>query len=160
MGNLDHVAKDIRVLIADDYALTRSMVQSILKGVGFTNMTEADNGASAMRKLDEEDIGLVICDWNMPEFTGLDVLFAALGSELFPTSYRSTASGVRAAVATLGGALGLWLEGSLFAVTGSHSEAITLMLAAVLVSPLLVALFLPESARLELEEISPERAAT
>ena len=90
-------------------------------------------------------------------YTGLDVLFAALGSELFPTSYRSTASGARAAVATLGGALGLWLEGSLFSITGSHAEAITLMLGMVLLSPLAIALFLPERAGLVLEEIAPER---
>jgi putative MFS transporter len=91
-------------------------------------------------------------------YTGLDVLFAALGSELFPTSYRSTASGVRSAVATLGGALGLWLEGGLYTALGSHGDAISLMLLPVVLSPLIIALFLPESAGLELEEISPERS--
>jgi predicted MFS family arabinose efflux permease len=85
------------------------------------------------------------------------VLFAALGSELFPTSYRSTASGVRALVATLGAAFGLWLEGQLYEITGSHGRAITWMLAATPLAPLVIALFVPETANQELEDIAPER---
>jgi MFS family permease len=50
------------------------------------------------------------------------VLFAALGTELFPTSYRSTASGVRAVVAAIGAALGLWMEGKLYVHAGSHAD--------------------------------------
>ncbi len=86
------------------------------------------------------------------------VLFAALGSELFPTSYRSTASGVRAVIATLGGTLGLWLEGRLYVLTGSHSGALTSMLVVTPIALVIIALFLPETANQELEEIAPERA--
>ena len=85
------------------------------------------------------------------------VLFAALGSELFPTSYRSTASGARAVVATLGAAFGLWLEGRLYEMTGRHGTAITWMLVATPLAPLIVARFVPETAKRELEQISPER---
>lgn len=85
------------------------------------------------------------------------VLFAALGSELFPTSYRSTASGVREVVATLGAALGLWLEGTLYVLMGSHAAAITVMLVAAPIAPLVIGLSLPETAAQELEDISPEK---
>jgi MFS family permease len=85
------------------------------------------------------------------------VLFAALGSELFPTSYRSTASGVRSIIATIGAAAGLWLEGVLFSHLGSHAAAITAMLVVVPIAPLVIALSLPETANRELEEVSPER---
>jgi len=85
------------------------------------------------------------------------ILFAALGSELFPTSYRSTASGVRAVVATLGASLGLWVEGLLYPVAGSHATAITWMLVATPIAPLVIAFFLPETANQELEDIAPER---
>jgi len=85
------------------------------------------------------------------------VMFAALGSELFPTSYRSTASGVRALVTTLGAALGLWMESLLYGVTGSHARAITWMLVITPVAPLVVAFFLPETANQELEDIAPEK---
>jgi MFS family permease len=97
--------------------------------------------------------------WGFMVMTGtsLLVLFAALGAELFPTSYRSTASGVRAIVGTLGAALGLWTEGQLYGLLGSHAAAITLMPVALLLAIVIIALTLPETAARELEEIAPER---
>jgi MFS family permease len=89
--------------------------------------------------------------------TGIGVLFKALGSELFPTSYRSTASGMRAVAGTLGAAGGLALEGVLYAQAGSHALAITWMIPALVVAPLVILLFVPETATRELEEIAPER---
>jgi MFS family permease len=89
--------------------------------------------------------------------TMITVLFAALGSELFPTSYRSTASGVRAIVGTIGAATGLWLEGVLFGEYGSHAAAITTMLIVAPIAPLVIGFAVPETANRELEEISPER---
>jgi putative MFS transporter len=88
---------------------------------------------------------------------GVQVLFKALGTELFPTSYRSTASGVRAIAGTLGGVAGLALEGRLYALLGSHAAAITATLPILLVPLLVIALALPETAARELEEIAPER---
>ena len=85
------------------------------------------------------------------------MLFKALGSELFPTSHRSTASGMRAIVSTLGGIAGLALEGTLYELTGSHAGAITAMLPVLVLPPLAIWLFLPETARRDLEAISPER---
>jgi len=108
-------------------------------------------------------IGIVFCA------TGLGVLWKAIGNELFPTSYRSTAAGVRLLVATLGGAAGFWVESWLYphahaALGGgvetdalAHSLAITWMLPA-LVVPLLGVSFIPETAGRELEEIAPERS--
>ncbi len=86
---------------------------------------------------------------------GADVLFGALGSELFPTSYRSTASGVRAAVSAASGSAGLWLEASIYPFVGSHAGAITWMLGLAWIAPIVVLLLLPETARRELEEIAP-----
>jgi hypothetical protein len=85
------------------------------------------------------------------------VLFKAMGSELFPTSYRSTAAGVRTVVAVLGAFTGLYLEGPLYELTGSHAGAITLMLPVLVIPAFVVMAFLPETATRELEDISPER---
>ena len=85
------------------------------------------------------------------------ILFAALGSELFPTSYRSTASGIRAMVATVAAAAGLWVEGHLYVFAGSHGAAITWMLLVTPISPVIIWRCLPETANQELEVISPER---
>ena len=90
--------------------------------------------------------------------TGLNVLFKAIGSELFPTSYRSTASAARAILGTLGGVVGLSIEGSLFTAAGSHAAAITWMIPVMLLSPLVVLLALPETSGRELEDIAPERS--
>jgi putative MFS transporter len=87
-------------------------------------------------------------------YLGLDVMLSALGSELFPTAYRSTASAARAVIATLGASAGLALEGPLFTLTGSHAAAITWMLAPLVLVPAALAA-LPETARRELEEIAP-----
>jgi MFS family permease len=91
---------------------------------------------------------------------GADVLFGALGSELFPTSYRSTASGVRSAASTVGGSLGLWLEAQLFPIAGSHAAAISWLLGLAWIGPLIVLAFLPETARRELEDIAPTMVDT
>lgn len=90
---------------------------------------------------------------------GADVLLSALGSELFPTSYRSTASGVRGFVSTLASALGLWSEGWLFDAAGSHGAALVRLLPLVLLAPLAARLLLPETATRELEEIAPAAPA-
>ena len=85
------------------------------------------------------------------------MLYNALGSELFPTSYRSTASGVRQMVATFGASLGMFAEGILYGLTGSHAAAITWMLVVTPIAPVMIAFFLPETASRELEEIAPEK---
>jgi MHS family proline/betaine transporter-like MFS transporter len=85
-------------------------------------------------------------------YLGLDVMLSALGSELFPTAERATASAVRAVTATLGAAAGLALEGPLFTATGSHGSAISWMVVPLAVVPFAL-LALPETARRELEEI-------
>ena len=100
--------------------------------------------------------------WILAVFTitGVGVLFKALGSELFPTSYRSTASGMRGVVGTLAAVAGLALEGPLYEIMGSHALAITAMTPVLVLPPLLIAFLLPETASRELEDISPERDAS
>ena len=103
--------------------------------------------------------------------TGLGVLIKALGSELFPTSYRSTAAGVRLVVATFGGYFGFRAQSALYddalaslagtpnAEQVAHALAITWMLPGLALAALLVA-FIPETAGRELEDIAPERAGS
>jgi putative MFS transporter len=88
---------------------------------------------------------------------GLMVLHTALATELFPTALRSTAAGVREAVGTVGASLGLWILSLLFGATGSHALSITWILLLTPISPLIL-LFIPETARRELEEIAPDPA--
>ncbi len=68
--------KNIRILIVDDFSTMRRIVRGILKRLGYTNIDEADDGQGGLKKLKEGAFQLVICDWNMPVMTGLDLLKA------------------------------------------------------------------------------------
>ncbi len=62
------------VLIADDTQTMRSVVRASLKAIGFKKFHEVTNGADAKQLLETKPIDLVICDWEMPEMNGLEVL--------------------------------------------------------------------------------------
>ncbi|HYL60764.1 MAG TPA: MFS transporter [Candidatus Acidoferrales bacterium] len=84
-------------------------------------------------------------------------ILAAYSAEMFPTSYRSTAGSALAVAGTTGGALGLFIEGVLFGMTGSHARAICYLTMFWILTPAII-LFFPETSGRELEEISPETA--
>ena len=65
----------MKILLVEDSKLTRKMEVKILNEVGFTNIVEAGDGDAAFRMLrKEEDVGLIISDWNMPNKGGYDLL--------------------------------------------------------------------------------------
>ncbi|MBW1697434.1 MAG: response regulator [Deltaproteobacteria bacterium] len=64
----------MNVLIVDDFATMRKILRNILKQVGFTKIIEADDGTTAFDILNKQKIDLIICDWNMPKMTGLELL--------------------------------------------------------------------------------------
>jgi two-component system chemotaxis response regulator CheY len=76
MGN-----KDIRILVVDDFSTMRRIIRGILKRLGYQKIEEAEEGQSALKKLKEGSFHLVICDWNMPVMTGLDLLKAIRADE-------------------------------------------------------------------------------
>ncbi|MDB5108252.1 MAG: major facilitator superfamily 1 [Candidatus Binatus sp.] len=82
-------------------------------------------------------------------------ILSAYSAEMFPTSYRSTAGSALAVAGTTGGAIGLFLEGMLYNMTGSHARAVTYLVVFWMVAPVII-LFYPETAGRELESISPE----
>ncbi len=66
--------KNMRILIVDDFSTMRRIIKNILRQLGFNNVQEADDGATAWPKLQSEPFDLVITDWNMPKMSGLDLL--------------------------------------------------------------------------------------
>ena len=66
----------MKVLVVDDFSTMRRIVRNVLKQVGLTSIVEADNGKAALKVLKKEDIDLILCDWNMPEMSGIDLLKA------------------------------------------------------------------------------------
>ena len=68
--------QDIKILAVDDFSTMRRIVKNLLKQLGYTNVTEAEDGAVALDILQKEKIDFVISDWNMPNMTGLELLKA------------------------------------------------------------------------------------
>jgi len=64
----------IKILVVDDFATMRRIMKNILKQLGFINITEADDGTTALEELNTNKFDLIISDWNMPKMTGLDLL--------------------------------------------------------------------------------------
>jgi len=65
---------NMKVLIIDDFATMRRILKNVLRQVGFTNIIEADDGKTALKELNKEKVDLILCDWNMPEMPGIDLL--------------------------------------------------------------------------------------
>ena len=63
-----------QVLVVDDYNTMRRILRNLLSQIGFKNVDEAEDGSSALRKLQKGGFGLVISDWNMAPMSGLDFL--------------------------------------------------------------------------------------
>ena len=64
----------MKVLVVDDFSTMRRIVKNILRQLGFENIVEADDGETAVRKLESERIDFVVSDWNMPKMSGLELL--------------------------------------------------------------------------------------
>ncbi len=64
----------IPVLVVDDYSTMIRIIRNLLKQLGFADVDEANDGASALAKMRAKRYGLVISDWNMEPMTGFDFL--------------------------------------------------------------------------------------
>jgi CheY-like chemotaxis protein len=62
-----------RILVADDDRTTRFAICSMLKNAGYA-VTEVENGAEALRKIEQNSFDLAFLDIWMPQLTGLEVL--------------------------------------------------------------------------------------
>lgn len=78
MSDLD---TNLRVLIIDDFATMRKIEKTILGQLGIKNVDEADDGSTALPKLQANRYDVVLLDWNMPTMTGLELLKAMRADE-------------------------------------------------------------------------------
>ena len=66
----------MKVLVVDDFSTMRRIIKNLLRDLGFTNISEADDGSTALPMLKEGDFDFVVTDWNMPGMQGIDLLKA------------------------------------------------------------------------------------
>ena len=64
----------LKVLVVDDMSTMRRIVKNVLKQIGYSDITEAENGQDAFTKLKVGGFGLVVSDWNMPVMPGIELL--------------------------------------------------------------------------------------
>jgi two-component system chemotaxis response regulator CheY len=68
------VDKRTPILVVDDYKTMVRIVRNLLHQLGFEDVDEANDGASALAKLRARRFGLVISDWAMEPMDGLELL--------------------------------------------------------------------------------------
>lgn len=66
----------MKILIVDDSKAMRMIVMRTLRQAGFGSheLIEAGDGAAALEQIKVHRPDLVMCDWNMPDVSGIEVL--------------------------------------------------------------------------------------
>src|SRR5215510_62119 len=70
------VSKDLKFLVVDDFSTMRRIIKNLLHDLGYANVTEADDGNTALPLLQQGEFDFLITDWNMTGMPGLDLLKA------------------------------------------------------------------------------------
>ena len=70
------MSKDMKFLVVDDYSTMRRIIKNLLHDLGYANVTEADDGNTALPLLKNGSFDFLITDWNMPGMAGLDLIKA------------------------------------------------------------------------------------
>jgi len=68
----------MKILIVDDSSVMRKIVQRTLRQAGYAghDIDEAEDGEDALEKISTDTPDLVLCDWNMPRMSGIELLEA------------------------------------------------------------------------------------
>lgn len=73
------MAPPFHFLVVDDLPTTRFMIVALLKRLGHTTVSEAEDGEQALKRLQSSEapgtpVNFVITDWHMPVMDGLTLL--------------------------------------------------------------------------------------
>lgn len=68
------MSADMNILVVDDFSTMRRIIKNLLHDLGYQNVTEADDGNTALPLLRGGKIDFLITDWNMPGMHGLELL--------------------------------------------------------------------------------------
>lgn len=66
--------QNLSFLVVDDFSTMRRIIKNLLNDIGYPNVTEADDGNSALPLLKNGRFDFLITDWNMPGMSGLDLV--------------------------------------------------------------------------------------
>ncbi len=77
------IDKKMKILIVDDMPNMRRTIRNMLHSIEFVNIVEADDGDTALQKIESGTIRFVVCDWNMPRLPGIELLRAVREKKQF-----------------------------------------------------------------------------
>jgi two-component system chemotaxis response regulator CheY len=77
--------KDMKILIVDDFSTMRRIIKNLLRDLGFSNTSEADDGQTALPMLQNGNFDFLVTDWNMPGMSGIDLLKAVRADDRLKT---------------------------------------------------------------------------
>ena len=66
--------KDLKILVVDEFSVTRTIVINHLSKLGFRNTVVAEDGFSALTRLKSSLFDLVVTDCSISGMSGLDLL--------------------------------------------------------------------------------------
>jgi two-component system chemotaxis response regulator CheY len=66
--------QNLSFLVVDDFSTMRRIIKNLLNDLGYANVTEADDGSTALPLLKGGQFDFLITDWNMPGMAGLELL--------------------------------------------------------------------------------------
>ena len=65
---------DLSVMVVDDFPAMRKLLVKALRQMGLTRISEARDGIEAVKLLEQQQVDLLVSDWNMPDMGGLELL--------------------------------------------------------------------------------------
>lgn len=72
------MSDNLHFLVVDDFSTMRRIIINLLKELGYTKVSEAEDGEQALKFLQSKDaifpVNFVVTDWNMPLMDGLTLL--------------------------------------------------------------------------------------
>ena len=71
----------MKILAVDDSFTMRSLIKKAITGLGYKDIVLCKSGEKALALLEKEKFDLILLDWHMPGYTGLDFLRIAKNAE-------------------------------------------------------------------------------
>ncbi|HEX6977859.1 MAG TPA: response regulator [Alphaproteobacteria bacterium] len=94
--------EELRVLVVEDQPVMRQLIRTVLRQMRIRDVTEAENGPDALAVFSGK-IDMIVCDWVMPEMSGLELLqrVRAVDADIpfLMVTGNADADAIRAAVA-------------------------------------------------------------
>lgn len=81
MSDVKALVEQLNILIVDDMESIRSLVRASLSTLGAKRVAMAPDGLYAWQILKTNKVDMIICDWDMPKLSGIELLKRVRGSK-------------------------------------------------------------------------------